>query len=90
MWLDSFIYVPTQHICALHILPIPQHWSKLHISGRKPPARSSHSACCLSGTGSHPSLMVVGGWDGSCVFSDVWLLDVADGSWKEVLYMHMP
>ena len=29
--------------------------------------------------------MVVGGY-GSRVLSDVWLLDVIDGSWSEVLY----
>ena len=65
-----------------------QNWNKLHTSGKKPPARSSHSACCI--TGAHPALMVVGGlgYDGR-VFSDVWLLDVTDGSWSEVLHAHV-
>ena len=83
-----YMYLQNMYVYALHILPISQHWSKLHISGKKPPARSSHTACCLSGTVNHPFLIVVGGWDGTCVFSDVWLLDVADGSWSEVYYIH--
>ena len=65
-----------------------QNWSKLQTSGEKPPARCWHSTCYL--TGANPKLMVVGGWgDGVGVLSDVWLLDVTDGSWSEVLHAHV-
>ena len=57
-------------------------------TGNKPPARNSHTACCIAGplTGQeHPLLMVVGGeGDGLKVFSDMWLLDVDKGVWSEV------
>ena len=33
-------------------------------------------------------MMVVGGYGGH-VLSDVWLLDVIDGLWSEVLYAHI-
>lgn len=64
-----------------------QHWTKV-ISGKKPPARYYHTACCISGplTGQeHPLLMVVGGkdLDTEC-YSDVWLLNVDKGLWSEV------
>ena len=64
-------------------------------SGKKPPARSYHTACCITGplTGQeHPILMVVEGLgDRVKVFSDVWLLDVDKGVWSEVgvLYLIM-
>ena len=70
------------HVC----ISMSQNWSKLQTSGKKPPAREFHSACCL--TGDHPLVMVIGGWDGSRVFSDVWLLDVTDRLWSEVLHVH--
>ena len=55
--------------------------------GQTPPARRCHAACRIAGTltGHRPMLMVVGGTNRD-VFSDVWLLDVADGSWREVHY----
>ena len=76
----------------VRIFSIPyltQQWSKVRTSGKKPPARLYHSACIISSdvTGHHPLLMVVGGWDGDTVFSDVWFLDVTDGSWNEVVYV---
>ena len=66
----------------IHVYLMSQNWTKLQTSGKKPPARELHSACCMSGD--HPVLMVVGGWDGGRVLSNVWLLDVTDGSWSEV------
>ena len=63
-----------------------QHWTKLKMSGAKPPARFRHTACCIAGplTGQeHPLLMVVGGI-GSEYHGDVWLLDVDKGVWSEV------
>ena len=67
---------------------LTQQWSKVRTSGKKPPARRSHSACIISSdiTGHHSLLMVVGG-DGDTVLSDVWFLDVTDGSWNEVVYV---
>ena len=63
-----------------------QHWTKVQSTGTIPTARSTHAACCLGYTltGQHSSLMVVGGWSGSTVLSDVWLLDVTNWSWSEV------
>ena len=86
----------------VRIFSIPyltQQWSKVRTSGKKPPAREYHSACIISSdvTGHHPLLMVVGGVVGGqstplvvagvAVFSDVWFLDVTDGSWNEVVYV---
>ena len=80
----------------VRIFSIPyltQQWSKVRTSGKKPLARSHHSACIISSdvTGHHPLLMVVGGvgdgTDGVTMFSDVWFLDVTDGSWNEVVYV---
>ena len=34
--------------------------------------------------------MVVGGWGGvGGVFSDVWILDLVEGRWSEVLHAHV-
>ena len=63
-----------------------QHWTKLNITGDKPPPRNSHATCCIEGplTGqSHPLLMVVGGYGGTAL-GDVWLLDVDKRVWSEV------
>ena len=65
-----------------------QHWTRVKITEYKPPARSSHAACCITGplTGQqHPLLMVVGGLDANYKpLDDVWLLDVDKGVWSEV------
>ena len=53
----------------------------------KPRARSYHAACCIhvaDCTENPPLLIVVGGWDGFTIFSDVLLLDVTDWSWNEL------
>ena len=68
-----------------------QHWTKVGTGG-KPPARSLHTACCIAGplTGQeHSVLMVIEGWNGSKVFSDVWLLDVDKGVWSEVGLLYL-
>lgn len=49
-----------------------------------PPARRYHAACWIAGS----LLMVVRGADFN-VLSDVWLLDVTNGSWSEVLHTHI-
>ena len=71
----------------LHLNMSLQHWTKVG-SQKRPPAKSSHTACCIAGplTGQeHPLLLVVGGYgDGLKVFSDVWLLDVDKEVWSEV------
>ena len=57
-----------------------------------PPARQQHAACCIAGVnaGDPPLLMVVGGCDTDeqTFFSDVWLLDLTNGSWSEVRIIH--
>ena len=68
-----------------------QHWTKVS-TGEKPPARCSHTACCIAGplTGQeHSVLMVVGGWNGRKALSDVWLLDVDKGVWSEVGMLYL-
>ena len=75
---------------TVSVLLMSQIWNKLQTSGEKPPGRCYHSACCI--TGANPALMVVGGFGGTGdggVLSDVWLLDVTDGSWSEVLHAHV-
>ena len=66
-----------------------QNWSSIRTSGKTPPARADHSACYL--TGDKAVLMVVGGYGipANGVLSDVWLLDVTDGLWSEVLHPHV-
>ena len=70
---------------------ISQHWSKVETSGGRPPARDDHAACCIAGplTGQpHPQLIVIGGrGDGVEALSDVWVLDVAQGLWSQVLHV---
>ena len=69
------------------MIPLVQHWTKVNISGAKPPGRSVHAACCIAGpfTGlEHPILMVIGGYDNAEVLGDVWLLDIDKGVWSEV------
>ena len=65
-----------------------QHWTKLNVSGDKPPARYLHATCCIASplTGQkHAVLMVVGGLDEDLeTLGDVWLLDVENGIWSEV------
>ena len=61
----------------------------MKVRGRKPPARSSHTASCITDIHSvhHPVVVVVGGLgDGRTTLSDVWLLDVTNKQWKEVCF----
>lgn len=55
--------------------------------GKKPSARRYHASCVINSTGHAPLLMVVGGWDGNMAFSDVWVLNVNDGSWRKVRHV---
>ena len=65
-----------------------QHWTKLDVSGPKPPARSRHAACYIAGplTGQeHPLLLVAGGLgDDYKVLQDMWILDINGRKWKQV------
>lgn len=65
-------------------LLLSQHWSKVRTTGKEPCTRYYHAACCISDA-QHSLLMVVGGLNAFSVFSDVWLLDMAGGSWSEVI-----
>ena len=50
-----------------------------------PVARHGHAAVCLDYGGDHPQLLVIGGKGAdSKVLSDVWVLDVQSGRWREV------
>ena len=47
--------------------------------------RSSHVAVCLGYGGDNPKLLVTGGVDANGVaLSDVWILDLDSGKWREV------
>ena len=46
--------------------------------------RSAHTAVCL-GPGDHPRVLVTGGRDNhNNVLSDMWVVDVHSGRWREV------
>ena len=63
-----------------------QHFSKMDTQGEsRPKGRDQHAAVCLGYGGDHPQLLVFGGEgsDGDDL-SDVWLLDVQSGRWREV------
>ena len=77
------MYIHCVCVCC-YVYLMSQNWSKIQTSWKKPPVRIHHSACCM--TGDHPVLMVVGGWNGALALSDVWLLDVTNGLWNEVLH----
>ena len=70
-----------------HSVLFMQHFSKMDTQGEScPEKRHSHAAVCLGYGGDHPQLLVTGG-DGSSfgdVLSDMWLLDVQSGRWREV------
>ena len=82
------VYLYMHCICVyMYVLNVyQQKWSKLQTSEKKPPARYYHTASGI--TGHPPQLMVVGGYGGR-VLSDVWMLDVSQGSWSEVLHAHV-
>ena len=65
----------------LYLNVFMQHWTKIG-SENSPPARSSHTACCIAGPSQDKStqvLVVIEGWGDGLMFSDVWLLDVDKG-----------
>ena len=68
-----------------HSVLFMQHFSKMDTQGEScPKGRSRHAAVCLGYGGDHPQLLVTGGIDGRSFRSDVWLLDVQSGRWREV------
>ena len=70
-----------------HSVLFMQHFSKMDTQGEScPKERSSHAAVCLGYGGDHPQLLVTGGLGrrSNDVLSDVWLLDVQSGRWREV------
>ena len=49
-----------------------------------PSARDGHSACTIE-RAPRPLLLITGGWDASDhALSDLWLLDINSGLWKQV------
>ena len=79
------LYILYASTCSISLFS-SQEWRKLQTSEKTPQARRSHTASVI--TGHPPQLMVVGGWGGR-VFSDVWILVVAEGRWSEVLHAHV-
>ena len=69
-----------------HSVLFMQHFSKMDTQGEScPKGRSEHAVVCLGYGGDHPQLLVTGGWTGvHSALSDVWLLDVQSGRWREV------
>ena len=68
-----------------HSVLFMQHFSKMDTQGEScPKERYSHAAVCLGYGGDHPQLLVTGGWTSGVTLSDVWLLDVQSGRWREV------
>ena len=64
-----------------------QHWSKLvHKEGQPcPVARMAHASVCLGYGGDHPELLITGGRDDNHkVLSDMWILNLQSGRWREV------
>ena len=50
--------------------------------------RSAHAACCINYGEEHPQLLVSGGLDNDGnTLSDMWLMDVNSGTWKEVRHI---
>ena len=73
------------HVCIL--CHLSQEWTKLERAEGAPwPAeRSSHAACCLNYGQDHPQVLVTGGADkNGNALSDMWILDVQSGRWREV------
>ena len=71
-----------------HSVLFMQHFSKMDTQGEScPEGRYSHGAVCLGYGGDHPQLLVTGGSTSiGNVLSDVWLLDVQSGRWREVRF----
>ena len=68
-----------------HSVLFMQHFSKMDTQGESSPkGRYGHAAVCLGYGGDHPQILVTGGWASFGVLSDVWLLDVQSGRWREV------
>ena len=70
-----------------HSVLLMQHFSKMATQGEsRPKRRSRHASVCLGYGGDHPQLLVTGGLGITIgdVLSDVWLLDVQSGRWREV------
>ena len=68
-----------------HSVLFMQRFSKMDTQGEScPEGREDHASVCLGYGGDHPQLLVTGGFGGIRVMSDVWLLDVQSGRWREV------
>ena len=70
-----------------HSVLFMQHFSKMDTQGEScPEGRNSHAAVCLGYGGDNPQLLVTGGLESHLddILSDVWLLDVQSGRWREV------
>ena len=63
-----------------------KHWRILDVHEGEPcpPKRVLHTAVCLNYGEDHPQLLVTGGADENDeTLSDMWLLDLQSGRWKE-------
>ena len=90
------MFIKSVRMSPLHIIRLrpmldcyssSQHWTKLDKSGGGPwpVGRSAHAACFLNYGEEHPQLLVSGGLDkDGNTLSDLWVLEVEAGTWKEV------
>ncbi len=53
----------------------------------QPSPRGYHAAVCLDYNTNNPQLLVIGGYDGIKILSDVWSLDVQAQSWQQVYFI---
>lgn len=67
--------------------PSIQTWTKLTISGRKPPIRSVHATCGIPGPTKTHVLVAGGLGEGWKKLGDIWLLDVDKREWSEVSHI---
>ena len=77
-----YISIPEWDMCVLFM----QHFSKMDTQGEScPEQRFRHAAVSLGYGGDHPQLLVTGGWGSDLdVLSDLWMLDMQSGRWREV------
>lgn len=78
------------HYCDVQYTPYMQKWTKLIISGRKPPIRSVHATCGIPGPTKTHVLVAGGLGEGWKKLGDIWLLDVDKREWSEVSHIEQP
>jgi hypothetical protein len=67
-------------VWTLDLTPGGEAWSQVEASGIPPTARAQHTAIY---DGAHEWMVVFGGWRSGSVLDEVWVLNLATGSWTE-------